>query len=71
MARPRDFQNRLPNVFLASLGRPLPPLLVEQTLTALLVDVHRNSFGNAPNRSSTYIPSLVPRPSALISAWAK
>ena len=36
--RPRDFHNRLPNVALVNFGHPLPPLMVEQTPTALLVD---------------------------------
>ena len=52
-ARPRDFENRLPNDVLANFGRSLPPLILEQTPTALLVDGQRHSFQTAPNRSST------------------
>ena len=52
-ARPRDFENRLPNDVLANIGRSLPPLILEQTPTALLVDGQRHSFETAPNRSST------------------
>ena len=52
-ARPRDFENRLPNDVLANFGRSLPPLILEQTPTALLVDGQRHSFETAPNRSST------------------
>ena len=37
-ARPRDFENRLLNDVLANFGRFLPPLILEQTSTALLVD---------------------------------
>ena len=47
-ARKRDFQNQLLNVVLANSGRPFPPLIVEQTPTALLVDGHRDSFETAP-----------------------
>ena len=43
-ARPRDFENRLRNDVLASFGRSLPPLILEQTPTALLVDGQRDSF---------------------------
>ena len=52
-ARPRDFENRLPNDVLANFGRSLPPLILEHTPTALLVDGQRHSFETAPNRSST------------------
>ena len=52
-ARPRDFENRLRNDVLANFGRSLPPLILEQTPTALLVDGQRHSFETAPNRSST------------------
>ena len=52
-ARPRDFENRLPNDVLANFGRSLPPPILEQTPTALLVDGQRHSFETAPNRSST------------------
>ena len=52
-ARQRDFQNRLVNVVSANFGRPPPPLIVDQTPTALLVDGQRDSFETAPNRSST------------------
>ena len=52
-ARPRDFENRLPNDVLANFGRSLPPLILEQTPTALLVDGQRHSFETALNRSST------------------
>ena len=51
-ARPRDFENRLLNDVLANFGRSLPPLILEQTPTALLVDGQRHSFDTAPNRSS-------------------
>ena len=51
-ARPRDFQNRLLNIVLTNFGRSLPPLMVEQTPTALLVDRQRGSFHTLPNRSS-------------------
>ena len=47
--RPRDIQNRLPNVVLANLGHPPPLLIVEQTSRALLVDGDRDSFCTAPN----------------------
>ena len=50
-ARPRDFQNRLLNVVLVNFGRPLLPLIMEQTPTAFLVDGQRGSFETAPNRS--------------------
>ena len=43
-ARPRDFENRLRNDVLANFGRSLPPLILEQTPTALLVDGQRDSF---------------------------
>ena len=52
-ARPRDFENRLLSDVLANFGRFLPPLILEQTLTALLADGQRHSFETAPNRSST------------------
>ena len=52
-ARPRDFENRLPNDVLANFGRSLPPLILEQTPTAPLVNGQRHSFETAPNRSST------------------
>ena len=52
-ARPRDFENRLLSDVLADFGRFLPPLILEQTLTALLADGQRHSFETAPNRSST------------------
>ena len=52
-ARPRDFEKRLLNNVLANFGCFLPPLILEQTPTALLVDVQRHSFERAPNRSST------------------
>ena len=52
-ARPRDFENRLLNDVLTKFGRFLPPLILEQTPTALLVDGQRHSFETAPNRSST------------------
>ena len=38
MCETKGFQNRLPNIVLANFGRPLPPLIVEQTPTALLVE---------------------------------
>ena len=57
-ARPRDFQHRFPfipsNIVLVNFGRPLSPPLMEQTLTAILVNGHRHSFAIAPNRSLTY-----------------
>ena len=40
-ARPRDFENRLVNDLLANFGRFLPPLILEQTPTALLFDGQR------------------------------
>ena len=40
-------------VVLGNSGRPLPPLFVEQTPTAHLVDGHKDSFETALNRSST------------------
>ena len=43
-ARPRDFENRLRNDVLANFGRSRPPLILEQTPTALLVDEQRDSF---------------------------
>ena len=43
-ARPRDFENLFVNDVLANLGRPLPPIIVEQMSTALLVDGQRDSF---------------------------
>ena len=43
-AKPRDFENRLRNDVLANFGRSLPPLILEQTPTALLVDGQRDSF---------------------------
>ena len=43
-ARPRDFENRLLNDVLANFGHFLPPLILEQTPTALLVDGQRHSF---------------------------
>ena len=52
-ARPRDFENRLLSDVLANFGRFLPPLILKQTLTALLPDGQRHSFETAPNRSST------------------
>ena len=52
-ARQRDFENRLLSDVLANFGRFLPPLILEQTLTALLADGQRHSFETAPNRSST------------------
>ena len=52
-ARPRDFENRLLNDVLANFGRFLPPLILEQTPTALLADGQRHSFETAPHRSST------------------
>ena len=52
-ARPRDFENRLLNDVLANFERFLPPLILEQTSTALLIDGQRHSFETAPNRSST------------------
>ena len=52
-ARPRDFEKRLLSDVLANFGRFLPPLILEQTLTALLADGQRHSFETAPNRSST------------------
>ena len=52
-ARPRVFENRLLNNVLANFGRFLPPLILEQTSTVLLVDGQRHSFETAPNRSST------------------
>ena len=52
-ARPRDFENRLLSDVLANFGRFLPPLILEQTLTALLADGQRHSFETAPNRPST------------------
>ena len=51
--RPRDFENWLLIDILANFGRSLPPLILEQTPTALLVDGQRDSFQTAPNRSST------------------
>ena len=42
-ARARDFENRLLSDVLANFGRSLPPLILEQTPTALLVDGQRNS----------------------------
>ena len=64
-ARPRDFENRLRNDVLANFGRSLPPLILEQTPTALLVDGQRDSFETAPNRSSTS-----PAPSSIMAAPA-
>ena len=52
-ARPRDLENRLLNDVLANFERFIPPLILEQTSTALLVDGQRHSFETAPNRSST------------------
>ena len=52
-ARPRDFENRLLSDVLANFGRFLPPLILEQILTARLADGQRHSFETAPNRSST------------------
>ena len=42
-ARARDFENRLLNDVLANFGRSLPPLILEQTPTALLVDRQKDS----------------------------
>ena len=64
-ARPRDFENRLLSDVLANFGRFLPPLILEQTLTALLADGQRHSFETAPNRSSTR-----PAPSSIMAAPA-
>ena len=52
-ARPRDFENRLLNDVLANFGHFLPPLILEHTPTALLLDGQRHSFETVPNRSST------------------
>ena len=43
-ARPRDFEKRLLNDVLANFGRYLPPLILEQTPTAILVDGQRDCF---------------------------
>ena len=51
--RDQDRSLARPNVVLRNFGRPIPPLLVEQTPTALLFDGHRDSFETALNRSST------------------
>ena len=64
-ARPRDFENRLLSDVLANFGRFLPPLILEQTLTALLADGQRHSFETAPNRSWTS-----PAPSSIMAAPA-
>ena len=55
-ARLRDFENQLLSDVLANFGRFLPPLILEQTLTALLADGQRHSFETALNRSSTSRP---------------
>ena len=52
-AKPRDFENRLLNDAKRNFGHSLPPLILEQTPTALLIDGQRDSFQTAPNRSST------------------
>ena len=55
-ARPKDFENRLLSDVLANFGRFLPPLILEQTLTALLADGQRHSGSGALPGPAPYVP---------------
>ena len=51
-ARPRDFENRLPNDVLANFGRSLPPLILEQVFRvgAAAPRVFNSTLSTQPDR---------------------